>query len=392
VPRVQLVTAWYGAFLLDGGRVAAQRLFPREPAAIASRLMDLEHGAVLPEERELASEALSLMVTEPRLLVLPGAGLAARGPGPPTGAAEHAFPPELFRAAMLEFAKRRAREAMGGRDQHVVQAVQAIDDLAETANQLAERLREWYGLHFPEADRLVERHEEMATLISQHATRDAILAKSPHLRFEGDSMGAPLGAAEQAALRGFAKALSTLYAQRAELDKYLEEAMPGIAPNVTRLVGPAIAARMLFHARGLRELATLPSGTIQTLGAEKALFRHLKEGKRPPKHGVLFQHPLVHRAPFRQRGAIARTLAGKVAIAARADAYTGHDVATQLLLDIEQRVEALRAAPPRRKGKQGIARQPPGPRHAQPGRGAPRGPQGGHGFAPRRSDRRGGGR
>ena len=67
----------------------------------------------------------------------------------------------------------------------------------------------------------------------------------------------------------------------------------------------------------------MPSSTIQVLGAEKALFRSLKSGSRPPKHGIIFQHDMVHSSPKHQRGKIARSLAGKIAIAARIDAFRG---------------------------------------------------------------------
>jgi len=65
----------------------------------------------------------------------------------------------------------------------------------------------------------------------------------------------------------------------------------------------------------------MPASTIQVLGAEKALFRSLKTGAQPPKHGLLFQHSLVHAAPRWQRGKIARAIAAKAAIAARVDVY-----------------------------------------------------------------------
>ncbi|HEV8360067.1 MAG TPA: NOP5/NOP56 family protein [Candidatus Thermoplasmatota archaeon] len=384
-----LVTEWFGAFLLDGERVRTAREFPRDPAELAERLRALDAGEVLEEERALAAGQERFEVAEARLLTLPGAALAPKAPSVRGDAAERGFTQAMLRDAVLAMARAKAKEAMTGRDHHVVQAVQTIDDLAEAANLLAERLREWYGLHFPEAARLVERHEELATLISQHGTRDAILERSPHLQLAKPSMGADLGDAERDAVRGLAKSLSTLYAQRAELERYLEGAMPGIAPNVTAMVGPPIAARLLFHAGGLEELAKLPSGTIQTLGAEKALFRHLKDGNRPPKHGVLFQHPLIHRAPLRERGRLARTLAGKIAIAARADAFTHKDLSASLQASMAKRADAVRAAGPRRRP---AMPKPQRPGHARPGQGAPRGPQGGKGWGgpPPGRDRRGG--
>ncbi len=68
-------------------------------------------------------------------------------------------------------------------------------------------------------------------------------------------------------------------------------------------------------------MASMPASTIQVLGAEKALFRSLKTGSHPPKHGLLFQHAMVHSAPRWQRGKIARAVAAKAVIAARVDVY-----------------------------------------------------------------------
>ena len=48
------------------------------------------------------------------------------------------------------------------------------------------------------------------------------------------------------------------------------------------------------------------------MGAEKAIFRHLKTGERPPKHGLIFQHPSVRGAKWWNRGKVARNLALKI--------------------------------------------------------------------------------
>ncbi len=84
----------------------------------------------------------------------------------------------------------------------------------------------------------------------------------------------------------------------------------------------------------------MPASTIQVLGAEKALFRSLKTGSRPPKHGLLFQHAMVHAAPRWQRGKIARAIAGKAAIAARVDVYGG-GLNKTLLEKLNVRVEEI---------------------------------------------------
>jgi len=369
---VQLATAWFGTALLEDGRVVKTAPFPQEPGAIAERLERILLGEVLDEERALAPDG-PFEVQEQRLVRLPGARLTATDARLASRASEFGASRTLLHQAAVDLGRRRYRSVAGSPDQHVLMAVDAVDDLAEVANVLSERMREWYGLHYPELDRL-ERHEEFVALVGEHGNRAGIQQARPEL--PADSMGADLGPRETEAVRQFARLASRVYSTRADLEKYLADAMPGIAPNLTTLLGPSLAARLVRLAGGLHALARMPSGTIQTLGAEKALFRHLKEGKDPPKHGVLLQHPLVHRAPRRNRGSLARALAGKVALAARADAYTHAEVATKLNLDLERRakdIERDRARPPRATVRAG--RGPPrgAPRDV---RGPPREPRG----------------
>jgi nucleolar protein 56 len=65
----------------------------------------------------------------------------------------------------------------------------------------------------------------------------------------------------------------------------------------------------------------MPSSTIQLLGAEKALFRHMSDGSPPPKHGLLYQHPSVKQAVRKDKGRVSRKLAAKAAIASRIEYY-----------------------------------------------------------------------
>jgi nucleolar protein 56 len=99
----------------------------------------------------------------------------------------------------------------------------------------------------------------------------------------------------------------------------------------------------------------MPASTIQVLGAEKALFRSLKTGTRPPKHGIIFQHTLIHEAKRWQRGKMARAIAGKLAIAARTDAYSGKYIGDGLKASLERRIAEIHekyAEPPPEKPMQ----------------------------------------
>ncbi len=130
--------------------------------------------------------------------------------------------------------------------------------------------------------------------------------------------------------------------------------MGEIAPNIKELAGPLLGARLIAKAGGLKKMAELPASTIQVLGAEKALFRHLTKGTRPPKHGILFQHPWVRNAKRWQRGKIARSLAAKLAIAAKEDYFEGRFIADKLKKELEERIEEIKEKykePPKKKSK-----------------------------------------
>ncbi len=336
-----LVTTWFGSFLLtDAGEVEEARVVPGSAEAVAERLQALEEGEVLEVERELAP-ASEFHVSEERLLVLEGAVLAAEGTLPQVAPEDHGVDPSLLREAGMAHAKARTRDELARPDRHVVHGVNAVDDLLQASNLLTERLREWFALHFPELPRATRSPEELVSLIARFGSRGAIVEERPDL--EGDEgVGGPLDEATQEVLQELARAVSTLNQSRGQIGSYLDEKVPTVAPNVTTLVGAEVAARLVRHAGGLEALAKLPSGTVQTLGAEKALFRHLREGADPPKHGVLYQVPMVHRAPPDMRGSIARALAGKLTLAARADAFTGRDIGEELLKQVEARVEEIR--------------------------------------------------
>ena len=79
----------------------------------------------------------------------------------------------------------------------------------------------------------------------------------------------------------------------------------------------------------------MPSSTIQLLGAEKALFRHMKTGARAPKFGFLHEHPLIAKNPKELHGKIARTLADKISIAVKVDYFKGKFIGDKLLKEVE---------------------------------------------------------
>ena len=312
----------------------------------------MEDWKVLDEERELMSIAEEVFVTEPRLERAGGNRTSQRPPF--LKPEEFGYGRDLLHAAMVDLAKRRMRKAIGPED-HLRQAVGALDELQHEENVLLERLREWYGLHFPELAPVVDTGTYV-DLIAMYGRRD-------RMPIDGrESIGANLPEREEAELKAFAGLAKLVQGQRKAIESYLERSIREIAPNVSELAGPILAARLIALAGTVEDLARAPAGTVQLLGAERALFRHLRTGSPPPKHGVLFQHPWVHGAPPWQRGAIARAFAAKVSLAARADAFTKRKIAPELAKELRAAVEDIR----RRK-----AEKPVRPKASFPGKRRP---------------------
>ena len=258
----------------------------------------------------------------------------------------------LRRLRRVAFALARAelKRSLEKRDLLIKQAVLALEELEEALNVLSARLKEWYLIHFPEVE---EEGERLAELVHRYGRREALPGYEEAAK---RSAGAELTGEDIEMLRGFAGELVRLHALREELQSYLEQLMESLAPNLTCLVGATVGARLIALAGGLAKLASMPGSRIQVLGAEKALFRHLRGRGRPPKHGVIFQYPAVKAAPRWQRGKIARALAAKLAIAARIDAFGGEFAGEELKEKFEARVKQIRerhAAPPKRKRRRG---------------------------------------
>jgi nucleolar protein 56 len=258
------------------------------------------------------------------------------------------------RNVSLELAKLRIKGAAEKRDLIVAQGIQALDDLDRTVNLFMGRLREWYGVYFPELDRLIEKHETYARLAInlgyrenynlENLEKESIPKERAQMvaKAAESSMGADIAELDLQQIQALAKNVLEFYELRKNMENYVDRTMEEMAPNVRAVAGALLGARLIAIAGSLQNLAMKPASTIQVLGAEKALFRSLKTGARPPKHGLIFQHTLLHDAKRWQRGKIARVIAGKLAIAARADAFGGRYIGDDLKAGINKRLEEIR--------------------------------------------------
>ncbi len=264
----------------------------------------------------------------------------------------------------IEICKEQIKTLSQAKDKFIIQAIKALDDLNSTVNLIAERVREWYGIHFPELEGLVRDNAQYLRLISSIGHRNNITEehevlqnlsekrRNQILKAKNSSIGADLAEEDVEPIKNLAELGNTTVSMVNKLSNYIENSMKQVCPNLNEVVGPRIGARLLSLAGGLDRLAKMPASTIQVLGAEKALFRHLKTGSVPPKHGILFQDPRIHNAPVHLRGKIARLIATKTSIAARLDYFGNNFLGEELTKEIHEKIEEIKQKYPKPSPRQ----------------------------------------
>ena len=311
-----------GVFAFDEeGRLIARELFPQDAIETAEKLKRAEKGLVEEEKRLIASLKGYEVVLEKPVDV---EGFRSMTPNPAgerlrsamdellgeLGVDKDSYRRRLHSVALAK-AEKDLREAFSRRDRRIIQGVSCLEDLDEALNLLMERVREWHALSVPG-------YEELT------ADREELLRKAASGKDE--------------VLKSFAEAVKDLLRYRRRLEDKIGKEMSEVAPNLSALVGPLLGAKLISLAKGLDNLARMPGSRIQILGAGRAFF---KGRKKPPKHGAIFQHPMVRGSPPKHRGKIARSLAGKIAIAARVDAYSRRPVAEELKKSLEERLSSI---------------------------------------------------
>jgi len=222
-------------------------------------------------------------------------------------------------------------------DNHIIRAIATLDNLDKGINLFSQKVREWYGWHFPElyaiaSDNLTyarlalyigdkaslneDKLHELAALVNEDEEKaQEILTKAKI------SMGREISDVDMANISSFAGRVVKLAEYRRTLYTYLVDKMSTVAPNLATLIGEVVAARLIQKAGSLTNLAKYPASTLQILGAEKALFRALKTKGNTPKFGLIYHSSFIGRANQKDKGRISRYLANKCSIASRIDNF-----------------------------------------------------------------------
>ncbi|CCG82507.1 Pre-mRNA-processing factor 31 [Taphrina deformans PYCC 5710] len=105
---------------------------------------------------------------------------------------------------------------------------------------------------------------------------------------------------------------------KSKIINYVQSRIETIAPNVTKIVGPLCAAKLIGQAGGVTGLAKCPSCNVPSLGKKQGIMNGFsKIGSQA--QGFLYFCELVQSVPDDVRKQAQRQISGKVILAARID-------------------------------------------------------------------------
>ncbi len=205
----------------------------------------------------------------------------------------------------------------------ILQTFKSLKELEKSINELCTKLREWYGHYNPELEHETKNNEEFVKKVLEKPKRKNSIGYKDFKEKD----------AQQIVI--FAEQIQKLAKYKTDLEKYLGSLLEEICPNTKILAGNTIACLMLEQAGNLKNLMEMPSSTIQLLGAEKALFRHMKGEGKSPKFGFLYGHELVKKS--KNKGKTAKLIADKISIALKVDYFKGKFIGDKLRNEIEKK-------------------------------------------------------
>ncbi|MFW9924813.1 MAG: hypothetical protein ACFFDW_16145 [Candidatus Thorarchaeota archaeon] len=419
--KIYLAVTMVGPFLLEeNGNVIGAQYFETNPTKVSQKINQLNHGILIQEIKDILKEhkkdeifvqkpSLGRLLSEEKFKVISSyenpiidqfhknivSYLLSTG----IFSSKEDYRKYLYETSIM-ITRERVKLAAEKRDRLVVHAIETIDDIDKTLNLFSGRLREFYGMHFPELVDAIENHYTFAIIVSKSGDKSNIAKKllvedlnipeskaQQLLDAREKSMGSTLLDQDIKIIQDQAQIVVDLYERRQSLEKWMEETMTVIAPNICGVTSALIGARLIALAGSLKDLALCPSSKLQVLGAEKALYRTIKTGAPPPKHGIIFQDPRLNQAKWWQRGKIARVISGKLSIAARMDYFEAESNATELAKEVNAKInEIIQKYPePSEKAKQTpqLQKRPPPSSYKSRG-GKPPGKKSGSNYQKRR--------
>ncbi|MCL4325893.1 MAG: hypothetical protein M1481_03595 [Candidatus Thermoplasmatota archaeon] len=293
-----LFTTWFGTFVIENNNVIDKILFKKDESIILKKMISIKNGEILNEERSFIEKYRDLYCYERRLQRYSTFMNTEKIPN--LKSESFGCKRSMKKTIFMKYCEYLLNESE--QDVSMIEAVKTLNTIDEMLNLITERHYNW-------KTRLYNFNEPKELL--------------PELR----------------ALDDFIKEV-TIY--RDKLENFIKDEATKIAPNSSTVLGPMIAAKLIAHAGGINRISKLSAGAVQIMGAEKAYFKAKKrDGKKGPKHGLIFLHPAIHTSELKKRGKISRIFACKAIIALRVDASNGTFIGDKLKNEINDKIEKI---------------------------------------------------
>ena len=182
----------------------------------------------------------------------------------------------------LNWSSIKIQEASEQIDLHISQSINALDEIDKISNTLATRMREWYGLHFPEIDNLLQNPGTYANIVYSCGKRENISSDFlktldiPDNKIEiitqvsTRSRGGKITDQNLSIVQDIAEQVISLNRIRKNLEEHIEISMQDIAPNVKGLLTASVGARLISKAGSLKKLSSLSASDNTNIRSRKS--------------------------------------------------------------------------------------------------------------------------
>ena len=184
----------------------------------------------------------------------------------------------------LKWSSLKIQEASEQIDLHISQSINALDEIDKISNTLATRMREWYGLHFPELDNLLQNANTYSHIVStcgkrENITKDFLKTIDiPDNKIEiiievsQRSRGGKITEQNLLIVQNIAQQVISLNKIRKNLEEHIELSMEEIAPNIKGLLTASVGARLISKAGSLKKLSSLSASYNSNIRSRKSII------------------------------------------------------------------------------------------------------------------------
>lgn len=234
-------------------------------------------------------------------------------------------------ASRIEVSTNSARGNTSDEYAFVVRCVHLIPEIDAEIFARFQRLLSVYGPRFPELETIILNPLDYARVVIRAGNAadfskidlGPILPAGTVITVQvtaSATAGSVLKPADAARASVLAGSLLGLDERKRVLLAYVERRASLMAPNLTVILGGAVAAALLGIVGGLKELACMPSCNVKVVGKSRQILSGASTQTARPHEGIVFRCPLVMSLPPALRSKGGDVVVGKATLAARVDA------------------------------------------------------------------------